>query len=145
MDKKSQQLGMSHSTACNRLKKQIMFFLLKKLDENICFRCNTRILDVSALSVEHKIAWQNNNPDLFWDLENIAFSHLGCNASAADRTHLRDKRMIGPEGTSWCSDCQEFRSIEDFGKNKKHWSGYRNICNPCRKLRGWENKSNKKR
>jgi hypothetical protein len=78
---KEVQLGMPLGTANNRLKKNIMFDLVKKCGEDICYRCKEKILTVEEFSVEHKENWLNNNPELFWDLNNITFSHLKCNVS----------------------------------------------------------------
>lgn len=81
-DKKSKQLGMSFGTAQNRLRKQIMFDLLNRLDKLLCFRCSKKITTVHELSVDHKQPWLDSETDLFWDLNNIAFSHLSCNCKA---------------------------------------------------------------
>ena len=84
-NKKSEQLGMPHGTAAAMLRKAIMFNLLKRLNENYCFQCGEEIRSTNELSIEHKKAWlDSENPiALFYDLENIAFSHLKCNAGAA--------------------------------------------------------------
>ncbi len=111
--RKARQLGMPYGTACNRLRKQVMFLLLCKLGENVCVRCNGDITTVEQLSLEHKIAWLDNDVVLFWDLNNIAFSHLSCNISAgrrptkkymsdeerqdAQRRHQRNFRKRNPE------------------------------------------------
>lgn len=85
--KKEKQLGMSPGTASGRLKKEIMFNLLSRLGENICFQCLKTIDSADELSVEHKTPWLNSEDPvgLFYDPENIAFSHLKCNSSAARR------------------------------------------------------------
>ena len=101
--KKLQQLGMPHGTASNRLKKMIMFRLLQEVGKDMCFQCGEKIESVEELSVEHKIPWLNSkNPvDLFFDLDNIAFSHLKCNARAA-RRHIKhttdEERKIAQAG-----------------------------------------------
>jgi len=79
--KKSEQLGMPFGTANARLRKQILFHLLQKLGEDVCFQCGEKIESVDDLSIEHKKAWLDESVDLFWDLDNIAFSHLKCNIS----------------------------------------------------------------
>lgn len=80
---KSAQLGMPHGTAANRLRKIIMFSLLVRLHENLCFRCGREIEKADDLSVEHKEPWLHVSSDLYWDLENIAFSHGKCNVGSA--------------------------------------------------------------
>lgn len=83
--KRSKQLGMDFSTATNRLKKKILFSLIQRLEEDICFQCGNLIETEDELSIEHKIPWLHKSPDLFWNLENIAFSHLRCNSGAFAR------------------------------------------------------------
>ena len=75
------QLGISFGAASNRLRKLILFNLLKKHNENYCYRCNKKINNSNELSIEHKKPWlYSKNPvELFFDIENIAFSHLKCN------------------------------------------------------------------
>jgi 5-methylcytosine-specific restriction endonuclease McrA len=76
--KKNKLLGMNFSTANNRLKKQVMFMLVKNAGLDICFRCNKQISSVTELSLEHKKSW-SEDVALFWDLDNISFSHQTCN------------------------------------------------------------------
>lgn len=82
---KSEQLGMPFSTASGRLRKEVMFMLVKKCNLDTCFKCGKKIDDISQLSIEHKIPWlHSDNPsELFFDLDNISFSHLSCNISTA--------------------------------------------------------------
>ncbi len=49
---------MPHGTANNKLRKSIIFMLASKLNMLFCFRCNTEILEINTLSIEHKNAWQ---------------------------------------------------------------------------------------
>lgn len=89
------------------------FLLLLKHGKNICFRCNKEI-NRETFSIEHKIAWlDSSNPkELFFDLNNIAFSHVSCNAAAsrgnrkyetkeeasyANRRWEREVRIYNPE------------------------------------------------
>jgi len=80
--KKAEQLGMPFGTASNRLRKMVLFHLLKKLKENVCFQCGAEIETVDELSIEHKKPWLDESVDLFWDLNNIAFSHHQCNCAS---------------------------------------------------------------
>ena len=86
MGKKDEQLGTNFCTASNKLKKQILFDLVRKLNLDNCFRCNKLIENINDFSVDHKVAWlDSKNPvSLFYDLNNIAFSHLKCNIDARD-------------------------------------------------------------
>src|SRR4029077_9406118 len=124
-----QQLGMSQGAAQNRLRKSILFSFAQRLKEDVCFKCGKQIKSVDELSIEHKLPWENRSAELFWDLSNIAFSHLECN-----RQHSSSKealRKIGPEGTAWCSVHQEFLSIERFWKNPNNWNGVSRACAEC--------------
>jgi len=87
--KKTEQLGMPIGTASNRLRKSIIFNLLKKANENFCFQCGAEIELENELSIEHKTPYlDSEDPQgLFFDLDNIAFSHLSCNVGAARQTH----------------------------------------------------------
>jgi hypothetical protein len=126
--KKHAQLGMPYGTACNRLRKSIILNLLQQLGQDTCFKCGERIETVETLSIEHKIPWQDNDTALFWDLNNIAFSHLSCNRSRQHHdTHV--KRMNAPSGQTWCTHCQSYKSIELFYMRK----GKAGYCKECRK------------
>lgn len=83
-EKKSKQLGVNYSTASHRLIKDIMYDLLVRLGKNKCFHCG-KDMTRGTYSVEHKTAWlDSHNPiELFFDLDNISFSHLSCNISRA--------------------------------------------------------------
>lgn len=84
--KKNEKLGMSCTVARSRLLKMILFKLLMDHNLNVCYRCNQKINNIEDLSIEHKVAWLNSeNPkELFFDLGNIAFSHLKCNCISRD-------------------------------------------------------------
>lgn len=92
--KKKEQLGMSIGTASNQLKKNILFSLLKQLDKNTCHQCTNIIESANELSIEHKMPYlDSDNPiELFFDLNNIAFSHLSCNSGAARQTKKNNIR-----------------------------------------------------
>ena|ERR1035437_7511225 len=86
--KSKHQLGMPRGTAGAKLKKALLFSMAVRLNEDNCFRCNSSILKIEDFSIEHKIPWLDGEKpiELFFDLENIAFSHLKCNISAARRS-----------------------------------------------------------
>jgi len=85
---KSRQLGMPHGTASARLRKKIMFELMKKCGMDNCYQCGDKIENIDNLSIEHKEPWlHSTNPvERFFDIDNIAFSHLKCNVNAARST-----------------------------------------------------------
>lgn len=80
--KKDDQLGMPLGTASHRLRMAIMFKLVAEAG-HLCFRCGGE-LTLESFSIEHKIPWLHSEDpiELFFDLDNIAFSHLGCNMKA---------------------------------------------------------------
>lgn len=78
-------------TAANRLRKALMYKLASQLGLCKCFRCGEPIEDPDGLSVEHKESWlDSQNPvGLFFDLENVAFSHFRCNISVARKVNRK--------------------------------------------------------
>jgi len=83
--KKTIQLGMPYGTANNRLKKSILFDLIQRSGLDVCYRCSDKIDNEKDLSIEHKISWldSKDHQKLFFDLDNISFSHLSCNCRAS--------------------------------------------------------------
>ena len=59
--------------------------LAKKVGMDRCFRCKLLITDVAEFSVEHMKSWLWKDVKLFWDINNIAFSHLSCNSSSSSQ------------------------------------------------------------
>lgn len=128
--KKSEQLGLAFGTANSRLRKQLLFKYVSIAGANVCFSCEGVIESVDDFSIEHKKPWFNKDPELFWDLDNIAFSHLKCNTPHTYKGR-RDARKVGPEGTAWCSIHKDFLPIENFWSNKSRWNGYYSTCKSC--------------
>jgi hypothetical protein len=77
-------LGMATSTARSRLYKQTLFLLAKETKKNICYRCNQFIENEEDFSLDHKKEWRySSDPEfLFFDPDNLAFSHCSCNSSS---------------------------------------------------------------
>jgi hypothetical protein len=125
--RRAELLGMPFGTASNRLRKSIIFDLSSRLNLDVCFRCGEKILDVDSLSIEHKDSWMNSSDPIgsFFDLDNIAFSHLTCNKP---QTFHGSSPKIGPEGTSWCPDCDEYLPTEDFFRNTSKRDGFSSYC-----------------
>lgn len=82
-EEKSKQLGMNFSTASLKLKKQMMFSMIQKCGMDTCYRCGQKIENVDEMTIEHKLPWlHSENPvELYFDFDNIAFSHDECNYS----------------------------------------------------------------
>jgi len=95
--KKSEQLGMNHATAAHRLRKRILFSLVQETGQDNCFQCGEQILSVENLSIEHKSPWLDSEDPvgLYFDLNNIAFSHLSCNSAASTGNYKRPKATHG--------------------------------------------------
>lgn len=93
--KKHVQLGMNHGTAQNRLVKDILFSFINECGKNVCFHCG-KSMERQNFSIEHKTPWLDSEDPLklFFDLDNISFSHLSCNVGAARRTN---KKYFTPE------------------------------------------------
>lgn len=134
-ERRAKLLGMPWGTANGRLRKSILFSLLHKHNENNCYRCGLVIERVEDLSIEHKLPWENVSVSLYWDIENIAFSHLKCNVPHRQNGGAAYRRKIGPEGTAWCQKCQRFKLIAKFQKNIAKWNGVQNWCADCMQTR----------
>lgn len=126
----AQQLGMSHGAAATRLRKLVLFRQLEKHQENVCVKCSGRILTADDLSLEHIKPWEGRDASLFWDLENVAFSHVVCNLP-----HVRHggtfRRIQAPDGMAWCYEHKAFLPIEKFNKKPDRWNGLRFACSDC--------------
>jgi hypothetical protein len=140
--KKAETLGMPHGTAVHRLRKNILFSLLQKHGENICFKCAEIIETAAELSIEHKLPWEGRSADLFWDLENIAFSHLRCNTphrfgngntKALLQNLYHTKTKDAPAGFAWCSGHKAYREIGLFHLNVRNVNHVASYCKECRK------------
>lgn len=112
---KNEFLGMPYGTANNRLKKKILFSLLIELNKNKCFQCGKKIENIDELSIEHKKPWLHNDVKLFWDINNISFSHLRCNSSNK-RTPNKRKNI---DGKRWCWRCKKYKDIKSFPPSAK--------------------------
>lgn len=128
--RKSEFLGMAFGTAAGRLRKNILFNLVQKCGEDVCFRCGQKIESVDDLSIEHKKPWEGRSVELYWDMDNIAFSHIKCNLP---HTYNRDAyKKVGPKGTVWCSAHKQFLPEDQFSPNPSRPNGYNNRCKACR-------------
>jgi hypothetical protein len=128
-----EQLGMSYGKASHRLRRILMFDMMCRLKENICYSCNQEITNIDDWSIEHKESWLDKSTELFWNLDNIAYSHKWCN-TPSKYPGGNGGRRIGPEGTAWCSKCQAFLPIEQFRKKARRWNGVNTYCRICASL-----------
>lgn len=129
-DKKNAALGINVSTAQAQLKKNIMFKLMQQLELDVCFQCQAKIETVEVLSVEHKEPWLSA-PDpkaSFFDLNNIAFSHLSCNIGAASHpTRLTDEER----STNRRKREQEYRMTPQFKAHNRDYQRRRYAEEPA--------------
>lgn len=112
---KKEQLGMPFGTANYQLKRNLIFNYLNQLHKNECFVCKKQ-MTLENYSIEHKIPWlDSKNPkELFFDLDNISFSHKKCNFKSARKTH----EIVWEEGKAWCWSCTTMKLLEDFPPSK---------------------------
>lgn len=110
-EKKSKLLGEGIGAATGKLRKAILWDLLVKLNLNICFQCGQPIETIQELSIEHKLPWQSaDDPKVtFYDLTNIAFSHLKCNVDAADHYRNWQNKQDIKHGTDSCYHARKCR------------------------------------
>lgn len=108
-DKKKIQLGMNPSTAANRLVKDVLWKLVVETKQDTCYRCGLP-MSRETFSIEHKEAWLDSEDPvgLYFDLDNISFSHLRCNVG--------DRRQT---------------IVAECGSRSKYKAGCR--CQPCTK------------
>lgn len=88
--KKTGQLGMPIGTASAKLRKQLLFGLVQETGRDVCFQCGEKIEEIENFSIEHKVPYLDSEDPvgLFFDPNNIAFSHLKCNARAGRKPPL---------------------------------------------------------
>ena len=131
---KSRALGMNASTAQNRLRKMIMWRLVQQTGQDFCFRCDKQIARIEDLSIEHKEPWQfaADPKASFFDLDNIAFSHLSCNSKATSgggvfqrakeqcpQGHKYDEEntSYSAQGHRTCKKCRNKSAREHYQRN----------------------------
>lgn len=127
------QLGLCPTSATNRLKKNIIFEYAKRLGLGNCYRCGEE-LSVKDFTIDHKKNWLDIDLNLFWDVDNIAFSHFYCNS-----VNSSSKQALRKRTSKECKECKEFLPLNSFGKTTIN--GFRSYCNPCRINRRREGKS----
>lgn len=110
--RKAEKLGMSFGAARSKLVKNLLWDFVVKAGQNICHQCNTEILTIHDLSIEHKTPWENSeNPvENYFDLDNIAYSHLSCNCRAAERQTSPCPSLAAYKRGCRCEDCVKIES-----------------------------------
>lgn len=116
--RKTEQLGMNPSTASNRLVKDLLYSFVVETGRDSCFRCGNKV-NRETFSIEHKEHWlDSENPvKLFFDLDNIAFSHLSCNVAAGrNRPPAKCGSHSSYENGCRCEKCKSFMSAYNVGR-----------------------------
>ena len=132
--RKTEFLGMPYGTAGNKLRKQLLFKYVKLVGDHVCWKCGYEIGSVDDLSIEHKEPWEGRSIDLFWDLDNIAFSHLKCN-----KPHRTNRQfLLGVEKK--CSCCKQILPSEKFWKDNQKPSKLNAYCVECAKEK-WKHRN----
>lgn len=114
MPKDKDLLGVNPATANYQLHRRLVFAMAQQLNLAVCFRCGHTIVDVSDLSIEHKKSWRSaaNPRAAFFDLENVAFSHLRCNCAAGGGSNKKYATKAG-------------RKTAYSRRNKERWNRQR--------------------
>jgi len=124
--KKTEQLGISFSTANSQLRKMIMFKLVQQAGLDICHQCKRKIEEIENFSIEHKVPWldKENAKELFFDLNNIGFSHTRCNYGNTTRK-LTIVSSQGYKGVQYSPLRKKpYRAMISIGNQKSKHIGY---------------------
>lgn len=99
-----EKLGMKKSTAHSRLDPIVLFKLAQESMIDYCFRClengksieEARIHSHKNLELDHIVDWDGriNAKKLFFDLDNVALSHPGCNSRSSRTRYAVKKKGI---------------------------------------------------
>ena len=128
---KSELLGIPWGTANGRMRKMLIWHLVTKFELGSCYRCDEKINTIEELSIEHKEAWQSaDDPiEVFYDMENITFSHLYCNIGHTNRSktkckyghpYNKENTYIKPSnGERDCNICKIQRKLNPTLPSKK--------------------------
>lgn len=134
-------LGMPYGSAYNKLRKNLLYHFAQICNLDTCYRCSKTIENVDEFSIEHKDAFRHCEDPLlaFFDIKNIAFSHLLCNTTNTKRKNI-DKytgkktaggingvplhdRIEGVNGRCICDICKkaqkEYDKLRYINKLKK--------------------------
>jgi len=108
---KNEQLGMNPSTASGRLLKDLLFDFVQKAGIK-CYHCDGE-LTRDTFSIEHKTPWLHSEDPkrLFFDLENISYSHLACNFGARRHEPARCGSVTSYDNGCRCDLCIEAKSL----------------------------------
>lgn len=120
-EKVKSQLGMPIGTAQNRLVKDLLFAFVQETGRNSCFHCS-RPMAREDFSIEHKKPWLDSEDPLklFFDLENISFSHHSCNVSAGRRKRSPCGTTSSYRNGCRCDECKEASANYEAKRNQHY-------------------------
>lgn len=117
--KKKEQLGMNPGTASYHLFKDVFWMMLQETNRGTCCKCG-KLMTRESFSIEHLEPWLDSvDPTkIFFDLENIGFSHLKCNVESA-----RPRSKTAKCGSAWKyrSGCRCAVCLESRAKSKRDY------------------------
>lgn len=90
--RKAALLGMPVGTAERKLRKAIIHELARQCGRNVCRWCSREISDPEDLAVIHVEDWEEF-PDRYFDLGNVALSHVSCAAARGGRRQGDESEM----------------------------------------------------
>ena len=113
MSKRKSQLGMNHSTASQRLARDLLYHYAVEVCGHHCHRCGKHMTR-DAFSIDHIKPWlDSENPvGLFFKISNVAFSHDHCNKAAARRPNHKGHNT---------SEYKKQYNAKYYQKNKHKW------------------------
>jgi len=100
MQTDSERLGMNYATASYQLRQTIIYDLANRLGLLVCAQCNAAITDQAQFSIEHQEPWRKaEHPKaVFFNLNNIAFSHIDCNRQKSTGSEVHRNKTECPRG-----------------------------------------------
>lgn len=119
--KRREFMGMNPATARARLSASILFDFAGKLGLLDCWQCDEPIKTPAEFSIEHKKPYLWKDLSLYWDLDNIAFSHLVCNRKRTRNGAASHSRARYMRKQCQCQICHEIKlqyNRDWYHKNK---------------------------
>lgn len=107
-DKKAKQLGMNPSTASGRLVKDLLWNFVKTTGQDACCKCSEP-MSRETFSIEHVTPWLDSEDPvgLYFDIDNISYSHLRCNVETARRKKAECGTTSKYRGGCRCLECSK--------------------------------------
>ncbi len=93
LNKKTEQLGMSYGKANNILVRNIIWKFILQLNLNSCHHCKKEMTREN-FTIEHIEPWLDSEDpvDLFFNDNNISFSHHSCNVGSSRKYNKYENR-----------------------------------------------------